>query len=101
MGQRRYPQLTLSEVLAILNKLGFVKKHQEGSHAQHERPADGVRPRSIVTVDMSIRDFDDFLLKSMIGQSNHSREEFYGATKKTAKKASVPFRKLLTELELD
>ncbi len=56
------------------------------------------RPRSIVTVDVKLAEFDDYILKSMIEQSNHSREEFYGATKRTARKASV---RLLKQAEAD
>jgi predicted RNA binding protein YcfA (HicA-like mRNA interferase family) len=98
MGKRRYPPLTPQEVTAILGKLGFTFKRKQGSHEQYERPADVDRPRSIVTVDVKLAEFDDYLLKSMIEQSNHSREEFYGATKRTARKASV---RLLKQAEAD
>lgn len=86
MGRRRYPPLTPSEVVAIVEALGFTRKRQTGSHAHYERAADGKRPRSIVTVDMSVSSFWEELIKSMIRQSNFSREEFYGATEKTKKK---------------
>lgn len=91
MGKRSHPPLTPSEVEAIVLALGFQFKRQEGSHAQFERGADGVRPRSVVTIDKAEKEFDGYLLKSMIRQSNYTREEFYGATKKTARKASVKF----------
>jgi predicted RNA binding protein YcfA (HicA-like mRNA interferase family) len=94
MGQRQYPRLKRSEVEAILNALGFKLKNQEGSHCHHERPADGKRPRSVVTVDVSEREFGEFLLRSMIRQSNFSRDEFYGATRRTATKASVKIFRL-------
>jgi predicted RNA binding protein YcfA (HicA-like mRNA interferase family) len=94
MGQRRYPPLTPSEVVAILKALGFSKKHQEGAHAQYECAKTSEHARSVVTVDIAYREFDDMLMQSMIRQSNRSREMFYGATKRTAKKASVPFLKL-------
>ena len=94
MGKRSTPPLTPAEVVAILVCLGFVLKNQEGSHRQYECGADGAFPRSIVTVDMACKEFDDYLIKSMIRQSNRSRELFYGATKRSAKKASVPFLKL-------
>jgi predicted RNA binding protein YcfA (HicA-like mRNA interferase family) len=93
MGQRRYPPLTPSEVEAILTILQFKKDRRDGSHAQWECPANDQHPRSIVTVDTSYREFDDGLMRSMIRQSNRSREVFYGATKRSAKKASVPFLK--------
>ncbi len=91
MGSRRYPPLTPSECIAIVTALGFTLKRQEGSHCHYERPADPPgsnpqKPRSVVTIDVSISSFDDYPIKMMIRQSNHSREEFYGATPKTKKK---------------
>lgn len=59
MGQRSYPPLKPREVLAILRSLGFSFKRQDGSHAQYERAADGTRRRSVVTVDMAIREFGE------------------------------------------
>lgn len=85
----RYPSLTPSEVESILQELGFQFKRQDGSHAQWQRPAEGSRQRAIVTVDKSEREFLDYLMKSMIRQSGFTREEFYGATKKTAKKIGI------------
>ena len=82
MGQRSYPPLKLREVLAILRSLGFSLKRQDSSHAQYERPADSIRRRSVVTVDMGIREFGERLIRSMIRQSNHTKEEFYGALDK-------------------
>jgi predicted RNA binding protein YcfA (HicA-like mRNA interferase family) len=94
MGKRSTPPLTPSEVVAVLVALGFTFKRQEGSHAQYECPASAEHPRSLVTVDMARGDFDEQLMRSMIRQSNRSRERFYGATKRTARKASVPFVRL-------
>lgn len=74
MGQRSYPLLKPREVLAILRSLGFSFKRQDGSHAQYERAADSTRRRSVVTVDMGVRDFGERLIKSMIRQSNHTKE---------------------------
>jgi hypothetical protein len=48
----------------------------------------------VVTVDMQKQDFDDYLMKSMIRQSKRTVEEFYGATKRSARKASVPYLKV-------
>ena len=101
MGQRKYPPLTPSEVVAILRNLGFISARQQGSHQHYECAADGSRPRSIVTVDMGCTQFDEFLIKSMIRQSKRTREEFYGATKRTAQKASVRFIKLSTSADPD
>jgi predicted RNA binding protein YcfA (HicA-like mRNA interferase family) len=90
MGQRSYPPLTPGEVEAILKNLGFVHARTESSHAHFKRLADETRNAAIVTVDQSYREIGDpKLIQSMIRQSGFSREEFYGATKRTAKKASV------------
>ena len=89
MGRRKYPPLKVSEAESILIALGFAEKHCVGSHSQWERPAQDDRERAIVTVDQSIDEFDERLIKSMIRQSRCSREEFYGATKRTAKKIGV------------
>src|SRR5688572_13032285 len=94
MGQKKYPPLTPNEVIEILGRLGFQKRGHEGSHAQYFKPADESRKASAVAVDTAYREFDDDLIKSMIRQSNHSREEFYGATKRSAKKAGL---KLLSQ----
>lgn len=101
MGKRKYPPLTPSEVAAILTKLGFTKVREEGSHAHYECLASDKRRRSVVTVDTGYPEFDDALLKSMIRQSNRTREEFYGATKKTARKAAVQFTGLATSTDGD
>ena len=81
---RKYPPLKLREVLAILRSLGFDEKSSVGSHHKYTRIVQGIQ--RTVTVDHSIDDFDPFLLKSMISQSGFSREEFYCATKETARK---------------
>ncbi len=86
MGKRKYPPVTPSQVVSIVKALGFKFKNQTGSHAHYERPADANRERAVVTIDMDISEFWDDLIKSMIQQSKHSREQFYKATKQTAKK---------------
>jgi predicted RNA binding protein YcfA (HicA-like mRNA interferase family) len=91
MGKRSTPPLKPSEVVVILTNLGFLFKRQEGSHAQYEHLADPKHPRSLVSVDMHYREFDDQMMRNMIRQSNRTREEFYGATKRSARRASVPF----------
>ena len=91
MGQKKYPPLVPGEVKAILLRLGFTFKFQKGSHAQYERLADSTRKRSIVTVDVVVKEFGDDLMQSMIRQSNFSRDEFYAATKGTARKANMKF----------
>lgn len=81
---KRYPPLTDSEVVAILTKLGFQYTHSAGGHDFYKTTHSG-RPWT-VTVDAKESPFNDFLLKSMIAQSGYSRDQFYCATKKTAKK---------------
>ena len=85
MGKRKYPPLKHREVVEILTALQFKKVRQESTHAQYERPSDGTRTRAIITVD-DYPDFEEKLIKSMISQSTFTRDEFYGATKNTAKK---------------
>lgn len=99
MGKRKYPPLTPSEVVAILKSLGFTQVRQESSHVHYEHKACREFPRSIVTVDTGYQEFDESLLKSMIRQSNRPREMFYGATKKTARKAAVQFVRFSTSVE--
>jgi predicted RNA binding protein YcfA (HicA-like mRNA interferase family) len=86
MGTRKYPPRTPSEVISILQSLGFSFKRQTGSHQHFERVSGKNGKRCIVTVDTSIGEFWEELIKSMIGQSGFSREQFYGATKRTFKK---------------
>ena len=90
MGKRKYPPLKRSEVVEIVLALGFAYKRTSGSHYHYERPAKGSMDRKLVTVDMGKAEFTEFLIKSMVSQSGFSCECFYGATKSTAKKASVP-----------
>lgn len=66
---------------------GFEKKAQRGSHEQYEGQINGTLHK--VTVDIHSSPYDYFLIKSMIEQSGMSREEFYGATKTTAKKINL------------
>jgi predicted RNA binding protein YcfA (HicA-like mRNA interferase family) len=86
---KKYPILACKEVLAILAYWGFVNANQVGSHAQYVTTIKNKKRR--VTVDMSLSEFDDFLLHSMINQSGLTREEFYLCTKATAKKINGRF----------
>lgn len=90
MGRRNYLPLKQSELIAIIDALGFRYKHTVGSHAQYERPATVLMLRRVVTVDLAIREFAERLLRSMVSQSGFTCDQFYGATPKTAKRASVP-----------
>lgn len=93
MGRRGTPLLEPDEVIAILLRLGFKLDRQNGSHAQYKRAAMDGRAAAIVTVDVHYKVFDVDLMKSMIRQSGFSANEFYGATKGSARKASVPYAK--------
>jgi predicted RNA binding protein YcfA (HicA-like mRNA interferase family) len=85
MGKRRYPPLKHREVIQIVTALGFTLVRQESTHAQYERLADATRKRAIVTVD-NYDDFEEKIIKKLIAQSGFTREKFYSATSKTAKK---------------
>jgi predicted RNA binding protein YcfA (HicA-like mRNA interferase family) len=86
MGKRKYPPLSPSQVASILQALGFKLKRQHGSHQHYEGLAEDGKTRRIVTVDCSVDEFWEELMKSMIRQSGWERKKFYGATEGTAKK---------------
>jgi predicted RNA binding protein YcfA (HicA-like mRNA interferase family) len=79
-------------VRAILTRLGFTHVRTDGSHELWEHPEIRARRRA-VTVDASMSEFGEDLLKSMIAQSGLTREEFYGATRRTAKRINLPWRR--------
>jgi len=84
MSGRRYPPLTPDEVRDILKAKGFSLDRTRGSHEQW-RAIINNHPW-VVTVDSHYKTFEQSLIKRMISQSGLTREEFYSATKKTAKK---------------
>ncbi|HID87585.1 MAG TPA: addiction module toxin, HicA family [Anaerolineae bacterium] len=84
---KKYPPLTPDEVVAILLARGFVLHRTRGSHAHYRGIIKGVK--CLVTVDMHYKEFDVGRIKDMMQQANLSREEFYGSTKKTAKKINL------------
>ncbi len=86
---KKYPPLTPGEVIAILKAWGFRFDRNKGSHEQYEGFIGG--ERKLVTVDTAISAFSDFLMGSMISQSGLSRDNFYCATKGTAKKINKKF----------
>ncbi|MFQ6014051.1 MAG: type II toxin-antitoxin system HicA family toxin [Anaerolineae bacterium] len=88
---RRYPPLSPREVIAILVARSFALTRTRGSHEQYEGLIRGKWRR--VTVDVHYSDFDDRLIKSMIRQSGLTREEFYGSTKRTARKINLRAKK--------
>lgn len=81
---RGWPPLELREVEAILNALGITYSHSEGGHDFYVGVRGGEKRK--VTVDPKCAPFDAYLLKSMCSQAGCTRDDFYGATKKTAKK---------------
>lgn len=81
---RGWPPLELREVIAILTTLGFLPSGSKGGHDFYVGERNGRRCK--VTVDPKCAPFDDYLLQSMCKQANCKREEFYGATEKTAVK---------------
>jgi len=84
-GKRKYPLLKPREVISLIEDLGFVFKRQVGSHRHYEKPASEGRERAVVTVDMSVDQFWEQMMKNMIGQSKHTRDEFYGEAPKKPK----------------
>ena len=87
---KKYPPLTPSDLVAILKAWGFKYDRSKGDHDQYEGYIKG--KRRLVSVDMGQKDFDDFLVKSMVEQSGLTRVQFYCSTKSTAKKIN---RKLI------
>jgi predicted RNA binding protein YcfA (HicA-like mRNA interferase family) len=73
---KKLPLLKPREVEANLKSLGFIHARTDGSHKQYVRAADGVRARTIVTVDVGKAQFSAPLMKSMIRQSLLSQDEF-------------------------
>lgn len=67
--------------------LGFSPKNQVGSHVQYEKLADAKtgQRRRVVPID-DYREFNQTLIKRIIGQAGVDRKTFYGATEKTRKK---------------
>ncbi len=84
---RKYPPLTPREVIAILQARGFDYDHSRGSHEYYSGVLKG--KRRFVTVDKSYKEFDIDRIKDMIDQSGMTREEFYGSTRRTAKKINL------------
>lgn len=60
------------EVVSILQKLGFTKKRQTGSHAIMFHPLSQV----VISVPIHTKDVKKGLVKSIIKQANSTEEEF-------------------------
>lgn len=84
----RYPPLTPKQVCKILEAWQFEFVHYKGDHRIYEDDKG-----HNVQVDMGERDFGIRGMKIIIDNSGLSRDEFYGATKQSANKARLPFKK--------
>lgn len=60
------------EVISILQKLGFLKKRQSGSHAVMFHPESQIA----ISVPMHTKDVKKGLMKSIIKQAKCTEEEF-------------------------
>ncbi len=84
---RKYQTLTPAEVIAIIRARGFVYDHSRGSHEYY---CAEIRGRTHhVTVDKHYKQFSVERIRDMIDQSGLTREEFYGSTKRTARKINL------------
>lgn len=85
---RKYPPLERREIVQILTALGFQPLPLKGtSHEQFEATIDGKKRK--VTVVRNCNTFDERDIKSFVTQAGVIREDFYGATKGTAKKIGI------------
>lgn len=60
------------EVVSILQKLGFLKKRQPGSHAVMFNPDSQI----VISIPVHTKDVRKGLMKSIIKQANSTEEEF-------------------------
>jgi predicted RNA binding protein YcfA (HicA-like mRNA interferase family) len=79
----KYPPLTYSDTVAILKALGFSYKNQEGSHEHWIRQTPGRKFKVTLQKNQTYGARD---IRSHISQSGVTREEYYGACDRTAKK---------------
>ena len=81
---KQYPSLKPNEVIQCLETLGFIYIKSKGDHRYYEK---GYR---LVQVDMGEKQgFATPGMQIIINNSKYSREIFYRATKKTAKKIGM------------
>jgi predicted RNA binding protein YcfA (HicA-like mRNA interferase family) len=89
----KLPLLTPREVIANIESLGFVFKHQVGSHAQYEKAATATHVRAVVTVDMGYPRFSKDGMQRMIRQARvagYSKDEFCSGVTNKAVPAEIP-----------
>jgi predicted RNA binding protein YcfA (HicA-like mRNA interferase family) len=86
---KKYPRLTRREIIEILRCFGFTPQSRTGtSHEQWKKTYKG--NVYSVTVDHSIDEFDDELLKVIIHeQAKIPREAFYSGSGSAAAKINV------------
>lgn len=84
---RAYPPLTPLQVVAILRARGFVLDHTRGGHEYYRGIIRG--ETRLVTVSTHYKQFSIRLTQRMIAQSGMTREEFYGSTRRTARKINL------------
>ena len=66
------PSFKPREIVSILKKLGFIEKHQSGSHLSLLREKD----RKIITVPIHAKDVKKGLLHGIIKSADSSLKEF-------------------------
>jgi len=81
LSKKKYPRLTPKEVIDNLIALGFSFARQRGAHRYYKH-----QTGHLVNVPMNWDLIDDIGMKSIIKNSGRTREEFYSATKTSAKK---------------
>jgi hypothetical protein len=91
MGNRKYPILTPSEIIAILYARGFSLDSKSGDHRYYIKNVNGKKYRP--QVDMGCSDYGADLIKLLLDETGLTRKKFYGSTKNTAKKINVKFIK--------
>lgn len=81
---KKYPPLKPNEIIQVLKALGFIYTKSDGDHNFYQK---GHR---IVQVDMGETEgFRTPGMQIIINNSEYSREIFYRATKRTAKKIGM------------
>ena len=94
---KKYPSLKPNEVVQCLKALSFIYTKSQGDHNYYEKGG------KIVQVDMGEKQgFATPGMQIIISNSGYSREVFYRATKRTAKKIGMPplFKEELRDLVL-
>ncbi|GEM_PF-606682 len=89
----QYPPITPKEAIDIAKAFGW-QEHPNpprtaGDHKFFLHP-DFDHP---LQIDMGENDFREYYIKAMMRRMKVSREEFYGATKRTARKIGLKFKK--------